>query len=458
MAVELSTLYSEVLKVCALPARNVHFKWRAQLVINGVPLDAYAVVTVSWYRDYIKRFAEEISLQLLIPSGKFIQEIYPQRRNLSIRLYKYPTSELGSSINPNLAIQMYEGKAVLYDYKDPTVEGNSNVSLNQQKSDLGGLNVYSFQMIDPVVDEIRHTQVGSIPRGLSAADTLKVLLTHYSSKLDLPSELKPLGVGMVEPNNTKKEPVLIIPQGTPLVDQPERDGLAKFLQSGMYGIYNGHIGCFYQNRFWHVFPPYDIGRYEKEPYKITIANIPRGDAQGLERTFRVEGNNVFILAVGDVSYEDRSEQDQLRRGNGTRFASSKNLFDGFMSGSGNRAEVSRNKNFNEFTVDPNPSGMNNAPTSSKATDNKYAVMSKLSFRRGAAMSLAWPHADIDIVRPGAPVRVLYLKEGLTRALDGCVVAVESVSNKKGNIAADEGYVHQAVIHLFVARSEIDQQA
>lgn len=457
MAVELSTLYSEVLKVCALPARNVHFKWKAQLVINGVPLDAYAVVTVSWYRDYIKRFAEEISLQLLIPAGKFIQEIYPQRRNLKIRLYKYPTSELGSSINPNLAIQMYEGKAVLYDHNDPTVEGNSNVSLNEQKSDLGGMNVYSFQMIDPVVDEIRHVQVGGIPRGLSAADALKALLTHYSSKLDLPSEIKPLGVGMVQPNNTKKETVLVIPQGTPLVDRPERDGLARFLQNHMYGIYNGHIGCFYQNRFWHVFPPYDISRYEKEPYKITIANIPRGDAQGLERTFRVEGNNVFILAVGDVSYEDRSEHDQLRKGNGTRFASSKNLFDGFMSGSGNRAEVSRNKNFNEFTVDPNPSGTNNAPTSTKATDNKFAMMSKLAFRRGAMMSLAWPHADIDIIRPGAPVRVLYLKEGKTRALDGCVAAVESISNKKGNIAADEGYVHQAVVHLFVARSEIDQQ-
>lgn len=457
MAVELSTLYSEVLKVCALPARNVHFKWRAELVLNGKPLQAFAVVAVTWYRDYIKRFAEEVSVQLLIPAGKFTQEIYPNRRNLTIRLYKYPTSEIGSSFNPNLAIGMYEGKAVLYDSRDPSVEGNSPVSLNEEKADLGGLNVYSFQMIDPVVDAIRQTQVGSIPRAQTPGNALKIMLTHYSSKLDLPNESKPLGVGMVEPNNQQPEPVLVIPQGTPLVDTRERDGLAKVLQNRVCGIYNGSIGCFYQKRYWHVFPPFDISRYEKEPYKITIANVPRQDAQQLERTFRVEGNNVFILAVGDVTYEDKSEQDQLNRGNGARFASSKKMFDSFMVGEGNRAEVDRSKNFNEFTIDPNPSGMNNAPTSMKATDNKFAVMSRLAFRRGAAMSLAWPHADIDIVRPGAPVRVLYIKEGRTRALDGCVVAVESVSSKRGNIGADEGHLHQAVLHLFVARSEVDKK-
>ena len=458
MAVELSTLYSEVLKVCALPARNVHFKWRAEIVINGVPIEAFAVVATSWYRDYVKNFAEELVVQLMIPEGKFTYEIYPNRRNLKLRLYKYPTSELGSSINPNLAIAMYEGKAVLFDTRDSSVEGNSNINLNENKAETGTLNAYSFQMIDPVIDQIRLAQCGGIFNNIAPGDLLKALMTHYSSKLDLPSELKPLGVGMVPPNNTNVEPVLIVPQTTPLVDQTNRDGLAREIQLSNNGLYNGGIGCFYQKRFWHIFPPYDISRFEKEPYKITIANIPRSDAQGLERTFRVEGNNVFILAVGDVVYEDRSEFEQLNAGNGMRFASSKKLFDGFMQGKGNRAEVSRNQNFNEFTIDPNPSGVNNAPQAGrKISDNKYAQMSKLAFRRGATMSLAWPNADIDIIKPGAPVRVLYLKEGQTRALDGTVVGVESVSTKKGNLGADEGYLHNAVIHLFVGRSEIDKK-
>ena len=458
MAIESTVLYKEVLGVIASGPKLVHYKWRAEVVANKKVLAAMSVISIHRVRDYLNNYADDFRVELLFGAGDFIYDIYPYRRDLKIRLYGTPQFELKDGSDNRLKQLVYEGKAVPFDTIDPSVTLSEKTGMNKKAANISSVNPYSFQLIDPVVDELRLLQVGGIFHNQAPADVLRTLLTAYSTNLKFPVEEKPLGVGLAEPNNTARRKVIPLPHGLPLVDQADgTQGLAKYLQFKEGGIYNAGIGCYYQARHWYVYPLFDVTRYDKAKRKLTIVNVPEKDMRGIERSYVVKGNNVFIAACGQTKYSDGSDHTQLNHGNGVRFSPAMSLLDGFMTGDGNRAQADRSKNFSEFLGDQSENGLAYAPVSKQAiTSNPYGELTQLAYKRGSMITLAWESANIDIITPGMPARVLIPNHGLTEILDGVVVAVEQATASTGRLGADDAWQQNAGITLFVTRAKIDK--
>lgn len=457
MAIESTVLYREVLAICASGPKPVHYKWRAEIVANKQVVNALTVASVHRTRDYLKNYADDVQIQLLFGAGTFVYDIYPYRRDLKIRVYGIPQYERTDGDDNRRKMIVYEGKAVIFDVTDPSVDLSQNTGMSKKAMDLSSVNLYTFQLIDPVIEELRTTAVGGIFYKQSPGDLLNALMTAYSKKLKFPEDQRPLGVTMVEANNKTPRTVIPIPHQQFLLDQPDGSyGLAKFLQFKEGGIYNGGIGCYYQDRSWYIYPPFDVSLYSKAKRKLTIVNIPEKDMRGLERSYKVEGNNVFVLACGETRYADESEHNQLNQGNGVRFSSAEKVLNSFMTGSGNKAKINRAENFSEFVGDQNPEKITYAPISSQSiTSNPFAQLTPLMFKRGSFITLTWESGNIDVVSPGMPARVLIPRNGITEVLEGVVVAAESVSAPTGRIGGNDGWIMNAALTLFVTRSKID---
>lgn len=457
MALVSSQLYREVLGIAASGPKAVHYRYEGELVANGKTIKSLAGVAVSFLRDYLQHYAEDARIELMIPAGTFMYDIYPYRRDLKLRVYRYPQQELVDQENTTQAVLVTEYKAVLFDTNDPTVERNQMAASSKEGANMTTMSRYTFQLIDPVVEQLRLLQVGGTFRGQVPGELLRTLLTHYSQQLKFPADQKPLGVGMVEPNNKEIRQTLLIPHATPLVDQADGTyGLAKFLQFKEGGIYNAGISAFYQGRYWYVFPPFDVSRYETAKRKLTIANISPKEMRQPERSYQVQGNNVYVLVTGNVKYDDRSEHDQLNSGNGLRWSNSTKLFNNALQGEGNTAQAKRNGVMSEVVADQNPEKLAYAPmAANRVSSNSCAQLTPLAFKRGSFVQLNWENANLDILTPGMPARVLYEKDGQIQMLDGCLVAAELIAAPTGNLGAKENWLANASLTLFVTRAGID---
>lgn len=457
MALVSSQLYREVLSITSQGVKPVHYRYEFEIVANGVTHKTIAGAAFSVLRNYLKDYAEDARVELLLPAGTFLYDILPYRRDLKIRIYGYPHFEVLDMEDSRGVPTMREYKAVPFDTTDATVNQAQPTASTKDAANISSANTYTFQLIDPVVEQLRLVQIGGIYRAQTPADLLRALLTYYSQRLDFPADQKPLGVGMVTANNQEQRLTTIIPHGSPLVDQRDgTEGLARRLQYREGGIYNGGIAAFYQSRHWHVFPPYDVTRYETAKRKLTIANIAEKDLRQPERSYRDDGNNVYIIATGEVKYRDQSEHEQLNSGNGVRWSNSSKMFNGMLSGDGNSAQANRSNVMTEIVGDQNPQKLAYAPMAKQSiSSNSCAQMTPLAFKRGSMIQLSWEHANIEILQPGMPARVLYERQGVIEILDGVLVGAEITSFPTGKIGAKEGWVTNAALSLFVTRAKID---
>lgn len=457
MALVSSQLYREVLSITSQGVKPVHYRYEFEIIANGVTHKTLTGVAFSFLRNYLKDYAEDARVELLLPAGTFLYDILPYRRDLKIRIYGYPQHEVLDMEDKRAAPVVREYKAIPFDTGDATVNQANASAATKDTANLSTANVYTFQLIDPVVEQLRLVQIGGIYRAQTPGDLLRALLTHYSQRLEFPADQKPLGVGMVAPNNQEQRLTTIIPHGSPLVDQRDgTEGLARRLQYREGGIYNGGIAAFYQSRHWYVFPPFDVTRWETAKRKLTIANIAEKDLRQPERSYRDDGNNVYIIATGQVNYKDQSEHEQLNSGNGTRWSNSSKVFNGMLSGDGNTAKADRSSVMTEIVGDPNPQKLAYAPMAKQTiSSNSCAQMTPLTFKRGSMIQLTWEHANLEILYPGMPARVLYERQGVIEMLDGVLVGAEISSAPTGKIGAKEGWLTNAALSLFVTRAKID---
>lgn len=458
MALVSSQLYREVIDTASRGPKPVHFRYEMDLIANGKTFKTMGGVNYSVLRNYLTNYMDDVKVELLLPAGTYNFDILPNRRNLKMRIYAYPLYENGENENRHAAPIIKEWKAVPYDVEDQAVNQNESSAQSKDAANTSTMNRYTFQLMDPVAEQMRLVRVGGIYRNKTPGELLQGLLTQYSLTLDFDLDRKPLGVGMVPPNNTERRQVFVIPHASPLVDQPDGTyGLARYLQFVEGGIYNAGIASYYQGRHWYVFPPFDVSRYEKATKRLTIANIPAKDMRQPERSYRVDGNNVYVLATGNVNYRDQSEHEQLNAGNGVRWASPTKVFDGILKGDGNRAKADRSQTMSEIVGDKNPENLTHAPMSAQPiSSNSAAQMTPLAYKRGAVVQLTWENADIDVLFPGMPVRLIYERQKRIEMLDGVLIGAEFSSAPVGNIGAKEAWLTNAALTLFVTRSKVDE--
>jgi hypothetical protein len=290
---------------------------------------------------------------------------------------------------------------------------------------------------------MRMILVGGIYRNVLAIDVIKTVMTNEIKKIKVDAKRLPKGIDIVPDTNPNKRDHVILPHGLKLVQLPE------YVHRKCGGIYTSGFGYYYQNDHWYLYPCYDTTRFNKTNRKITIINVPPNKFPSIERTYRKNGNNIVILATGEVKYRDDSEVQQLNAGNGVRFAYANTFLQKYSNVGGNKAKVNRVDNNTEVISINRANGNNNIPLSNESiTANSYEEYSKLARRQGSVIALVWENSLPELISPGMMVKIMYLNNGNIKEVYGVILKAHHYVQTKGVGLTDGRYVTRTAISVF----------
>lgn len=417
-------------------------------VANGKNVAVMKVISMDVERDYEMNYADKIMIEMMIPSGVFAGQVYPYQGNLDITVYKTAMFSTGSNYDMQSVGGSERYTAVMVDIGDDLTEGNYGGTPSQQAMDLLEFKTVTFQLIDKSLEQLRMASFGANFRNTTAADALKAVMTKESMNVDLPNNRRLKGVQMAPPSNTKVREHVNIPQGIPLVEIP------MHIQNNCGGVYSAGMGYYLQGDFWHIFPCFDTTRFTTAKKTLTIIRVPPKSYPGIERTWRVAGDNLVVLANGEVEFRSDADAQQLTRGNGVRFADASKMMEKFSEGQGNRSLASRGDTNSEFAVVQRGNGKNNIQISDNPiTSNQMVELSKLTRRNGSVMAFLWQNSESSLILPGMPVRILYLVNAQIKELYGVILKTHHYTRMLGEGMMAERHTCDSMLSVFIQGSK-----
>lgn len=406
---------------------------------NYTPIQAVAVV---YTRDYIDAFADEVLVTVQMPLGVYSRQIYPNRLNLEITLSKVPMDEISDAVNTEKKIESERFSAVLIDHsKSPTIAQGAE-SNNQEALDLAQIINVNFQVYDKALEQLRVMITGTVCRKTTVQESLLTILTNQAATAIVDKNRAVVGIEMIEADNKDVKGQIVIKQGTLLIDTPD------FMQSRI-GVYNAGIGSYIQNKYWYIYPIYNAGSFNKRAKTLTVLVLPKRKFSHIERTFKVNGKALTILATGETGFKDDAGRFYLNHGNGVRFSDASALMDCNSAATDNKLKLNRNSNNSEFTSDTIIGNINNAPLSAdNITSNPFRQYSLLASRNGGMFKCVWENSDSSIIIPGMVAKIVYSDLEEIKTIYGVVHKSTSVNHKAGGFGNNK-FKNQTVLDIFV---------
>lgn len=450
-------------------------------VINGttnkssdeVTIKPLKILGMHIKRDYVSNYADEISVQMLIPMGDYANLIYPCRSNLEITLTRknaavsdisvldrvatsFATKSSNSTIKSvargilaasgiidgmsgNNGVDRFTAVLLNQD-RSPTVaqghEKKDTESLNHQ-----GLLQIDFQLIPKTIEKIQTMQIG----GVLCESTLDVMIQNVittvvksGSGSIFNSSIK--AVDVLPPSNTASKVQVVIPHGTPLVDFP------NYLQNRI-GVYNSGMGSYIQGKKWYTYYLYDTSKKSEREDTVTFIVVPPNKLPFIERTYMNKNGASVVLITGETLYKNDNDAKNKSKGTGARFVDSNALINAPVAVKGNKAVVDKSKQVNE--INTGGSEITKAPMShGKITSNKNKELTKLVKRKGGIFRAVWQTAQTDLLRPGVFAKILYDDHGKIKELNGILHHAEYYAVPMGGVLGVR-YNNIAKLEFFV---------
>lgn len=438
-----SSLSFEVSNITRSSFENTQYQYRVEVRAAGEITNVTLIKSIDVLHDYENNSAEVIMLVVLMGMGTYHYDIYKNRRDLEVTIIRTVVNNIKEETDRPVVKRRF--KAILKeDSGDLSIQMPMNTNMDKETMDRVNLMHVTFQLIDASYYELAMRLVGGTWRGVTNEDVIKILLSEESKKVSVPGDEATIGVNVMAVNNTKKMDHVIIPHGkVGLVD------VVEYLQSKGSGIYSTGAGLFYLARMWYVYSLYDTTRYSNEKEVIDIINVPASTLAGIEKTYVYSGGCLKILATGDIRFNDDSEQKDLNYGNGSRITNADKFIEGFSTTTNNRTVIRRPDNNSEFVDEARLDGRNYAPASSKRiTANPFVQYSELSARAVANVMLTWENGQLDYLRPGLPVKLMYLDEDTVIELKGVLIKAHAFTKPARQGVQDS--VYTTTIGLMVA--------
>lgn len=448
MSIETTSLISEIEDVINGPATPTHFIWEVEILLPDddeiVPIKVQDVDIIS---NYHSNYTDVWMVTLSVLQGELDYQLFPNKDNLKITLFKRPVYEQGTGRKVGAPAYKKTFKAVLTTTQGAALENNDPQISSQNQANHQAMVDISIQCVDRAMEQMKYSLVGGTYLDNVPADVLRAILTQTTKVKSMPMSEKPKGVDMVEPDNTALRNTIVVRQGLPLIDLPD------YIQQQCGGVYNSGLGYYYSRGIWYVYPEFNVKLFDRARRRITILNVPNNKYPELERTYRQDGDNLVIISTGGVSYVDDSNERQLNSGNGVRFANAEGFIDGFVSLDGNKATTDRTGRNNEFKAFSRDDGINNAPvTGQRITGNPYAQKSLLAARNLARLMVTWENANETLITPGMGVKYRYVANGNVREVKGILASAQTHAQPQGTAINADRHRTSTVLTFFVDRS------
>ena len=432
----------EIDAITRSPAQITAYNYKVTIHTPTNNIPALMISSVNILRDYYTRFGDVVSLQASFPLGEAVHDILPNHGQLEITLVKSallnhsndtPQQGVGNKI------ERYTAK--LYDVKNKLVEGKNLALASKAASSSSDILTLDFQLISPVLDELRTKTFGTNLRNCTAMDGIKAILTNASST--------PVSVTTDEDYDTKVREHIVVGHNTRIVDLP------KVINKSTGGIYPTGFRYYFQQDKWFIYAPYNIKQFHKSMNTLTIVNLPKDKLSGIEVTFRKTANQLIILAVGDTQHIDHSEQQAYNLGNGVRFVDARSIMSGFGEVGDNKLIVDRSKNVAQIAnVDQQRSVQITNQSQVRITSSYNLEYSELMRRAGSIVQCVWEASDIKHLYPGMPVRYLYMDGDQAKEIYGRLIADETKTRQSNRHPTQRIFVNDSILSIFVSKSAV----
>ena len=441
--------FEEFKKIISIKTPAVFSSFRAEIII---PKKKPIIMTKFMFKrvigDFTSNAADIIIVGCQIPPATYQDEILPHKDELQMRIQRSYKDDQGHDIK-SIPTETTTYDAVLTDPLDLdalSMGDKNKFRLNWQNSGLFNI---TFQLVETTFSEIRLKDVSGIYPETTLQQLVKTLLTPELRNNASVDHLKRReysgvrGVDIVPFNNQKKYSQVPIDSGTRI------SKLVNWLQDKK-GLYGTDSNGYYQNGMWYVYPLFDTTRFAQSKNNLTVIVLSKDDGNSFEKTFIRKGSGkLTVLATGGAQVEDPSDKISLNQGDSLKFHRASDM-DKMVVTSANKATGRPEKTTKALTIEKTKHGRQNvasAPT--KFTDNPFKELSKIAPGKGQIIKVRWESADVKLLYPGMPVRVIFAGADKAVRSDGVLLGIDSLEAPGSGLLTDKHFVTliSLVIHV-----------
>ena len=401
-------------------------------------------------------------------------------------------------------VEHFRYRGILMDKSNQLLHSARGQDTNRDDESQQEPRVYHILLINPAVEKMMnrlvsdlyrveedkeeindHIRTHGIFRNATLEDVVKGMLTDVCKDIneEVDEEFEIEGVDMIEPDNDDEYEQVILPHDIRLMEIP------RWLHEHHGGLYEQGLGFYLQycpahdpgspeegvmqwsedrqqgQWFWFIWPEYAVDRFDEVEDNLTIFNIPENRFESIERSYFVEGTSslykkVVVVATGDVSHEDQSEELEFNQGTGVRWVKGdllENWYEEIEPG-GVRdtwdVEVDAEENIEEHKGHQRESGENYIPyRPRRITSNPNYLKSKIAARQGTIIRFQWQNGDPELIYPGMPVRLYQMFDNDMDEYEGIVMACDFDIVLKARDPSEARTKTDVMLTLFMERPE-----
>lgn len=444
-----TALWADVRKIIYDGPKAVRYEYTAIIHTPDVDIESIKVVSIDIVRDYVNSVGDLIFIQIMIPMGDYIKNLYPKKEHLEVTVIRDRLAEAGEYYSLDYGTEEERFKGVFLMNENPAVNATEYQQFDKFSLDLMDIPTVKLQLLNRALEPIRIKTMGGIFKGIAVGDLIKSVLSTESNRITVDGSGSISGIDIVPPDNQEIRDHIVIPDSTLITTLP------SILQENIGGVYNSGLGNYlqtYKGRLtWFVYPLFNTTRFKKNVPKAVFFSVPARRLAGIERTFRKESNIVNIIATSSKAYRSNGETAMMDQGSGYRLTDSRPMMHKPVEMTpegpvGTRAQINH-----EVTTMERTDGLNYAPVGNQAMScNPFAEASRVLQRRGGRVDFEWYHAAPEELYPGMPCQFVFLNDkDVIEKLNGIVLFVHTYIQLNGKGIMAMAHTTQSAVTIFI---------
>lgn len=433
-SIQATPLWSDIKDIVS-SANNVT-KWTYKAMFHTVKEDIAIGQLIHWEenRDYAGMVGSSGHISFNLGLGDYQYRLYPNRSHMEISIKTIGLNNDGTEKDGLTDVQRF--KVIFHPDKNPVLTAGKDALQTIESLNLTQMVKVTLEIQDRALEPLRRRTVGGVYRNVTTEQLIRGLMVGVSQQLEV--EGKPVvdGIELDTPDNTAIQQEVLIPQGTLLSNLP------TWCQEKGEGVYNTAIGTFFQRydkkNLWFVFPLYQFKRFDKKKKKLIIYNVPPGRLNGVDKTYKIDGDLIKIISVNGAVIRDEAGNQELNSGFGFRLAHAGAMMSKPVKIENGKAIFERHKLMTEVGHQARGDGMHYAPVI-KPGSNPFHEFSKILPSHSNHTTIQWENADPNLIYPGMPCMYVFMDHGKYVEQKGTVTGLFVNRNLQGRDGTGKVY-------------------
>lgn len=357
-----------------------------------------------------KNYKEELTVDRTLIVSMTVSEyenyVLANSSDLIVELLEYPIKQSGVTEKIKPKVIRYRAK-VNNLVNEALMIGDFAGTTTKEKDD--NLKHVTLKLTDVVYADFHNTSFqGTVVDQGTVNDVIHCL----------GSNLGEYHMSVFPPDNTRDICGLVIDDGVKMMQ------IANWLQEFGVGVYYNGINTFIEDNTVFVYPLFMLEKHPKRK-RVVILRCSPNDLIGIETTYSVEGDTVYIISSGEGKMSDDEEALEEILGNAIRWSEPNFLGDKISHKDGTSSNTSRG--YYMYAQEQKRETI--ATVDKLITANKCRQMSKIHAARGAKVVLPWQNMNENVIYPNMEVDIYYMEAGVIKQLSGVIDGVRCVSSR-----------------------------